>query len=184
MTLDFYHQTNGIKNINLGFTIGLFLVISIGFVQFGYSLGSFNSTMVAYSRLNELKPYEYPYFQAGISALTALGSCCGSLGAARFSSFGRNQCLKYNNIFVIIGSLMSLFPQNHLSFMVGRFIYGIASGSFGVFVLKYINETAPVEIKGSVGTSAELGMTFGSMATFVLSGVYTTSYPIHDMNEE
>ena len=68
--------------------------------------------------------------------------------------------------------------------MVGRFIYGIASGSFGVFVLKYINETAPVEIKGSVGTSAELGMTFGQMATFVLSGVYTTSYPIQDMNEE
>ena len=67
----------------------------------------------------------------------------------------------YNNFFVISGSLLSLFPYDDFMFLSGRFMYGIAAGSFGVFVLKYINETAPVEIKGSIGTVAELGMTFG-----------------------
>lgn len=48
-----------------------------------------------------------------------------------------------------------------MMFLLARFIYGIAAGSFGVFVLKFIDETAPIEIKGSIGTVAELGMTCG-----------------------
>ena len=62
---------------------------------------------------------------------------------------------------LIVGTLISLFPGVIWLFAIGRFIYGLSAGSFGVFVLKYINETAPIEIKGSVGTSVELGITIG-----------------------
>ena len=82
-----------------------------------------------------------------------------------------------------MGSLFSLFPRNDIIFLIGRFIYGLANGSFAVFVLKYMNETIPLEIKGSVGTSAELSLTFGQMMIFMLDGLYITRYPVQIMDE-
>ena len=82
-----------------------------------------------------------------------------------------------------MGSILSLFPNNDIIFLVGRFTYGLANGSFAVFVLKYMNETTPLEIKGSVGVSAELALTFGQMMIFLLDGLYITRYPVIKMDD-
>ena len=145
----------------MSFTIGLILVVAIGFVQVGYSSGQWNSTSAAYSRLYGVDKSEYPYYQAGIQSITAFGSCVGSFNASKFTKYGALRCMKYNNIILLVGVLLSMYPGNVRLFSFGRFIYGISAGTFGVFVLKYINETAPIEIKGSVGTSVELGITIG-----------------------
>ena len=78
-------RRSGIKDINMWFIISLISVVAIGFVQFGYSLGSWNSTCLAYIRLNKVTADEYPYYQSMIQALSALGSCFGSIGAGRFT---------------------------------------------------------------------------------------------------
>lgn len=75
----------------------------------------------------------------------------GSLFALRFVKYGRWNCIVFTNILIILGSAMGLFPKIDLLFKIGRFIFGLAGGSYGVFCVKYINEVAPTEIKGSVG---------------------------------
>ena len=75
----------------------------------------------------------------------------GSLFSLPFIKYGRWNCIIYTNILIIIGSVMGLFPKIDWLFKIGRFIFGLAGGSFGVFSVKYINEMAPTEIKGSVG---------------------------------
>jgi len=58
---------------------------------------------------------------------------------------------------------------------IGRFIYGIASGAFSVFVPLYINETAPLELKGPLGVMTQLFVTVGIMISFLLGLVIPAS---------
>lgn len=80
------------------------------------------------------------------------------------------------NILVCVGAgltLVKVFPV----ILVGRFIYGVAAGSFSVFVPKFsmiyklvnnsiVNETAPTELKGPLGTMTQLFITVGIMVSF------------------
>ena len=104
--------------------------------------------------------------------MSALGASIGSLGAGPFAVFGRWKCLLFCNIFVIIGSILCLFPSNFYVFVSGIFVFGISSGSFSVFCTKYINEIAPVEIKGSAGAITQVSLTFGSLIPFIVSMVW------------
>ena len=49
---------------------------------------------------------------------------------------------------------------------IGRFIYGLGSGSFNVFGPLFITETAPIEIKGPLGALTELGISIGILIVF------------------
>jgi len=42
--------------------------------------------------------------------------------------------------------------QNLPCLIIGRFLYGLASGAFSVFCPKYISETSPIEVKGQAGS--------------------------------
>ena len=56
------------------------------------------------------------------------------------------------NIFVIIGSLISIIEDDKLiCLFIGRAIYGLSSGAFAVYCPKYISEVTPIEIKGPIG---------------------------------
>jgi MFS family permease len=61
---------------------------------------------------------------------------------------------------------------------IGRFIYGLASGSFNVFGPLYITETAPIEIKGPLGALTELGISIGILI------VFTAGLGIGDTDED
>jgi MFS family permease len=80
----------------------------------------------------------------------ALGSMVGSVALAPFSNIGRWKCVVISDIAVIAGSLMT-FSTNLYILYVGRFLYGMSSGAFGVFCSKYITEVSPIEIRGSTG---------------------------------
>ena len=41
-----------------------------------------------------------------------------------------------------------------------------------MFCTKYINEIAPVEIKGSAGAITQVSLTFGSLIPFIVSMVW------------
>lgn len=82
--------------------------------------------------------------------MTSVGSAIGALGSGVFAKYGKWNCVFYTNIIVMIGAGITLIPNDY-SMVVGRFIYGMASGAFSVFVPLYINETAPLELKGPLG---------------------------------
>jgi MFS family permease len=72
------------------------------------------------------------------------------LGSGSFAKYGKWKMIVFNNIIVAVGSAICLIPNSY-AIAAGRFIYGFAAGAFSVFVPLYINETAPVEIKGPLG---------------------------------
>ncbi len=73
------------------------------------------------------------------------------------------------NLFVIVGAGITLI-ENEVAITIGRFIYGMASGSFSVLVPGFskvfiltilVNELAPTELKGPFGALTQILITVG-----------------------
>jgi MFS family permease len=77
------------------------------------------------------------------------------------------------NIFVIIGSGLTIIETSWVCLLVGRFLYGMAAGSYSVFCPKYISETAPTEIKGPAGGLSQICITLGILVPFALGLSFT-----------
>ena len=75
----------------------------------------------------------------------------GSLFSIGLIKYGRWNCIVFTNILIIVGSVMGMFPKIDVLFKISRFIFGLGGGSYRVFCVKYLNEVAPIEIKGSLG---------------------------------
>jgi MFS family permease len=60
--------------------------------------------------------------------------------------------IKFTNLLMTVGVLMSIFDQYMWVVALGRFIWGLSVGFFTILCPKYINETGPTEIKGPLGT--------------------------------
>lgn len=65
--------------------------------------------------------------------------------------YGKLRMIKLANLLMIVGIVMCMFPFNDWYFTVARFIWGLAAGSFTVFVPKYITEISPTEMSGFLG---------------------------------
>jgi SP family sugar:H+ symporter-like MFS transporter len=72
------------------------------------------------------------------------------------------------NLVLIAGCGITLI-QNIPAICIGRVLFGWAAGSFSVFVPKYISETAPIHLKGPLGTLTQFFVTFGIVIAFLLA---------------
>lgn len=64
------------------------------------------------------------------------------------------------NLLVLIATAICM-RNNILAISFGRFLYGMAAGSYSVFVPKFINEVAPLEYKGPFGGISQFMLTLG-----------------------
>ena len=60
-------------------------------------------------------------------------------------------------------------------------ICGLAAGSFCVYCPKYINETAPIAVKGSFGALTSVSFTVGRGIMFILGASWTSILPVENM---
>jgi len=109
-----------------------------------------------------------------ITTVCSIGSAIGAIGSGSFARYGKWRCIVLNNIIVVAGAAITLVPNTYV-ITFGRFIYGISNGAFSVFVPLYINETAPVEIKGPLGVMTQLFVTVGIMISFLIGLVIPQS---------
>lgn len=126
------------------------LTISLGTIQFGYSIGCWNTASGAYGKRIGWDDDEKTYQNTLIQSLTTAGSAVGALFSGPALGLGRWNCIVITNLFVVIGCSLTLVDNLH-SLYIGRFLYGIAAGCFSVFCPKFISETAPTEVKGPAG---------------------------------
>ena len=103
------------------------------------------------------------------------GCALGALFAGPFAKYGRWKCIIMTNIFVILGSIICVVADqiddkitSLIILIAGRFIYGLACGSFSFFCPKYISETSPVEIKGPTGFMSQINICFGILVPFLI----------------
>lgn len=90
------------------------------------------------------------FWVASITTVCSIGAAISALFAGPLAKYGKWKMILFTNVFIFLGSAICLVP-NQYAILVGRFISGLAGGSFSVFVPLYINETAPIELKGPLG---------------------------------
>lgn len=85
--------------------------------------------------------------------------------------FGRKKSLLLNNILGILGALfmgLSKPANSYEMIIIGRFLIGLNCGLNSGLCPMYINELAPVDIRGSIGVLFQLGATSSIMLSQIL----------------
>ena len=95
--------------INKGFLMGFILTVGIGAINFGYSLGVFNSLMFDFLNVFEIiDPKSRDSWSALLTAVCQLGAAVGSLSAGAFVKYGKKNCIHVNNILLSVGCALCL----------------------------------------------------------------------------
>ena len=67
------------------------------------------------------------------------------------------------NLLLCVGVGISLISDDAYTLWytlcIGRFIWGLALGTFNVISAKFVNEISPIEYKGSFGATLQLSVT-------------------------
>ena len=95
---------------------------------------------------------------------TVLGSVLGSWPTDRF---GRKATLLWIGVLFLIGSTWSAVTNDVYSFMVARFIGGLAIGVSTVAAPLYISEISPPESRGRLAGMFQFNIVFGILVAFL-----------------
>jgi MFS family permease len=150
--------------------MSLIFTVGIGSINFGYGIGVFNSMqddfifVFGYSAKSKSEKDE---ILTTMTTITLVGMGIGALFSGPFMKFGKKNCILFANIFVIIGCSLCLIKRFEVV-LAGRFLFGVAGGAFSVFVPSFINEVAPVELKGPIGSLTQILLNSGVMISNLL----------------
>ena len=104
----------------------------------------------------------------GLAMSSALwGTVLGSFfGGFPTDQFGRKKTLLWVGLLFLIGSLWSAFAHEVFSFMIARFIGGIAIGISTVAAPLYISEISPPDQRGKLAGMFQFNIVFGILVAF------------------
>ncbi len=76
---------------------------------------------------------EIDFYSSLMTTMCSVGSAIGAISIGPFTKYGKKNCIIMANIFVVVGTVITLI-QSEIAIICGRFIYGIAAGTFSVLV--------------------------------------------------
>ena len=137
---------------------------SLGFYSYGYTIGIFNSSLSCISSILGWKSNSQLLISI-MSAMVLLGGSFGSaLSGCLSQYFGKRKNIITTDIVMIIGSILCSYP-NTISFGIGRFLCGFASGCFSMLCSSYINEFTPSSMSASMGSLNQIFMMLGILSS-------------------
>lgn len=106
---------------------------------------------------------------------TVVGALAGGIPAARL---GRKKTLMWIGILYLVSAIGSAVAQDVYTFMVFRFLGGLAIGASSVVAPMYITEIAPARTRGRLVATFQFNIVFGILVA------YFSNYLLRDAGEE
>lgn len=148
------------KSYNTMYVYASVLYTVLGALFFGYVMSAFNPIRDFVVNHGYSTPVETVITNL-ITALVPLGAGVGALSAGKLSSsMGRRKTMILVDVIAIIGTVITILPSQY-ALLVGRLIQGYSAGANSSVVPLVINEYAPTEIAGKLGTFNQLLITVG-----------------------
>nr|AKN21401.1 slc2a-7 [Schmidtea mediterranea] len=156
-------------------------VASIGMIQFGWNTGVINNPQTSIKLfINEtlvnrgsfVSDSKIKILLATVVAIFAAGGLVGALIAGWLSNrFGRRNGILANTLVMFVSGVFMLFAPYARSFemiIIGRLLTGIGSGIYTGIVPVYLNEIAPLKVRGAFGIMSQLGVVIGIFLSEIL----------------
>lgn len=137
-----------------------------GFIM-GYNIGVFTSCqpcIAAVLSWGDSASYLIPV----MTAINFLGGFFGALFSGFLKSFGRRKSIMLADWITVVGAVVVVIPFT-ITFGIGRFLLGIASGMFNSLCPLYINEKTPKEMSGKVGALFQIYGCLGVFAAYAMA---------------
>ncbi|RKP37333.1 general substrate transporter [Dimargaris cristalligena] len=166
------------------------VIASLGSFNNGYNTSVFNIPENVIRFCNGVVPPDHKQgglpdcipmdnFQWGMAvAMFAIGGLIGGvLGGPGITRLGRRGAMIWNNLFLIVGSLLVSTTSSVTQLVVGRTIVGIGCGGACVISPTYLSEIATVEARGALGAMNQLFIVLGILVVECL-GLGLSSPPV------
>mmetsp|Transcript_19839 Transcript_19839/g.16991 ORF Transcript_19839/g.16991 Transcript_19839/m.16991 type:complete len:253 (+) Transcript_19839:145-903(+) len=139
----------------------------MGSFFFGYIMGIFNTaqsymTTVVYPDMSDTVEYL-------MTSFVPLGAGVGAYLAGHLSQkTGRRKAMLITDFISIVGVAIQLLPNVYL-LLTGRLICGFCVGLNSTLVPQYINEVAPIKVKGIAGTMVQVFLNIGILGSYLIA---------------
>jgi MFS transporter, SP family, arabinose:H+ symporter len=139
------------------------IVSALAGFLFGFDTVVISGAEKTIQKLWDLSPEMHGVAMGAALWGTVLGSLVGSWPTDRF---GRKTTLLSVGILFIVGSIWSAIAQEVYSFMIARFLGGVAIGISTVASPMYISEISPPENRGRLAGMFQFNIVFGILMAF------------------
>ncbi|ODV94554.1 hypothetical protein PACTADRAFT_43190 [Pachysolen tannophilus NRRL Y-2460] len=171
------------------------LIACLGTFQFGYHLSELNSSERVITCKVKI-PGSAPTYEDSFwgsrnykecipmtSEDYAIATCIFSLGGLLSSTvagslankLGRKKVCFIYSMFYCIGGYVMMTSNTLFELDLGRFISGLAAGSYLVITPMLINEVTPVDHRGFLGSLSQAAVAFGILISQLISYKYTNN---------
>lgn len=149
---------------NLGFTILITIVATIGGFLFGYDSGVINGTV---DGLQEAFGSDSVGTGFNVASML-LGCAAGAFAAGQLADrFGRRTVLFIAAVFFTISALGSGISNGSVEFVIYRLIGGLAVGASSILAPAYISEIAPAQYRGMLSSVQQISILTGIFFSFL-----------------
>ncbi len=158
------HKSELTTSVKLNATVvASTITAALGGLLFGFDTAVIAGITGALSARFHLSPTSLGFTVAIALWGTIVGAACGGYAGDRF---GRRYSLRVLALFFVASALGCAVSWNWASFMVFRFIAGVAIGASSVVGPMYIAEIAPAQWRGRMVGSFQLNIVFGILVAY------------------
>ena len=137
-----------------------------GGILFGYDMGIISGALPQLEMYFHLTCFQ----QEMVVSTMLVGALIGSLiGGSIIDKVGRKMSILLSVFLFFIGALIIAFSYSYATLIVGRIILGFAMSVSATAECIYISEIAPCNIRGSLISYNELGITVGILFSYVIN---------------
>ncbi|MFC5971114.1 sugar porter family MFS transporter [Halomarina salina] len=156
-----------------GYVYAMALVAAFNGLLFGFDTGVISGALLYIEDSFGLSTFLEQVVTSSVLVGAILGAATGGRLADRF---GRRRLTLAGAVVFFVGSLgMALSPS--LPMLIGwRIVVGVAVGVASVIGPLYISETAPPDIRGSLGFLQQLMITLGILLAYVVNYLFAPSF--------
>ena len=163
------------------------LVITLGYIQFGFGNNYFNSCTKFMYKKHQDENGKLPFdmsvymFNAIVTTMVPAGALIGTLFGGSLIKIGRVRAIYVIDAIIIIASLTHAFVVNIWCLLIGRLIIGLGVGLSVVVCPSFVNEISKDAYIGITGSFAQImltiGMTIANAVGFLIPYNYLEDSP-------
>ena len=93
----------------------------------------------------------FTWYAPIVTVILCIGAMIAAGSAGSLTRYGKWNMIHLTNVLIIVAAAVCMIDNIYV-ILLGKFLYGMGAGAMTVFCTTFVNEIAPEEYKGLLGT--------------------------------